>query len=109
MSDTGQAFRAQVLLSIQRALWDMVTPDLRAVAVGWPNGSVRARFIFDRPLTGGMQEIVSEVETHVIADFDAGTSVRFSAEFAPADARTELRDGEGWWAYRRFEAANGLG
>ena len=45
------SFRTQVLLSLQRALWDAVTADLLVVAVGWTDGCIRARFIYEGQIT----------------------------------------------------------
>ena len=95
-------FRAQVLLSIQRALWDMVTPDLRGVSVSWGNHAVRMRFLYDRPVTADMREIVREVETYVLADFDEGLTTDVTAEFAAPNEVRHLRDRQ-WWAYLRRE------
>lgn len=40
-----RSFHGEVLLSFQRALWDMVTPSLRAVAVRSAYPLIEARFI----------------------------------------------------------------
>ena len=39
--------RNDVLLSFQRALWDMVTPNLRAVAVTPSYPTIRPRFLYE--------------------------------------------------------------
>lgn len=94
-------FRTQVLLSMQRALWDMVTPELRGVAVGWGDGSVSATFLFDGPIDAGAREIVREVETYFLADFESITT-RFEAIEHPTPMPRELDDLQ-WWAYLRRE------
>lgn len=107
MSTAEPEFRTQVLLSIQRALWDMVTPELRGVAVGWDKRTVDKRtvsatFLYDEPLSAEMWEIVREVETYVIADFDSTTATDFAADYLPADKPRQL-EAEQWWAYLRRE------
>jgi hypothetical protein len=66
-------FRSEALLSIQRALWDMVTPALRVVAVHLEKSLIRVRFGNDRPLT---------------------------AEFVPMET-SRYFTGDWWWAYLR--------
>jgi hypothetical protein len=80
----------------------MVTPDLRGVAVGWDKRTVSASFLYDGPLTTEVCEIVREVETYVIADFDSATATDFTADYLPAEKPREL-GAEQWWAYLRRE------
>jgi hypothetical protein len=101
--DEQESFRTQVLLSIQRAPWDMVTPDLVAVAVGWQSGVISARFGYDGPATEDRRAIVNEVETYVIADFPPDTPTDFAVRnSADSDSRNFEGD-EAWWAYRRHD------
>lgn len=88
-------FRTEVLLSFQRALWDMVTPALRAVAARPAFPLIEARFLFEAV---GEEErmIVDDVEAYVIADFVPPVSVRFTAVAAPSNASRELDPGEEW-------------
>lgn len=48
MTHDRGAFRIEVLLSFQRALWDLVTPGLRAVAVRPTYPRIEARFMSSR-------------------------------------------------------------
>lgn len=93
--------RTKVLLSLQRALWGMVTPDIRAVAVGWDTGIIRVRVIFDHAVTTEDLDVVSEIETSVLADFGPGVTTDFTADFSK-DPFHHL-PGERWWAYVRRE------
>lgn len=94
-------FRVEVLLSFQRALWDMVTPSLRGVAVRPAFPDIQARFLYEQ-VYGEDREIVSEVEAYVAADFLPPVMVKFEAEVLPIERSRELRDGE-VWAYLRRE------
>ena len=94
------SFRTEVLLSVQRALWGNVTPHMRAIAVGWEGGVVRARFLLDREPREEDLEIISDVEGYVIADFPTRTPMAFTAQY-DVDKPLKHLPGEGWWAYVR--------
>ncbi len=100
MSELG----VQVLLSMQRALWEQVTADLRGVAVSWEGsesgGSVNARFLYEGDVGDLQRECVSLAETHCIADFSPAVSVAFQPV---ARAERDLRPKEEW-VYLRWEA-----
>lgn len=96
-------YRTRVLLSMQRALWDMVTPKLRGVSVGWIESetTVSVSFLYDCEVDDDLCGIVSEVETSFIADFDS-----VNTEFVALEHRVPLpRELEShlWWAYLRRE------
>ncbi|MCW2498019.1 hypothetical protein [Jatrophihabitans sp.] len=95
--------RALVLLSLQRALWDAVTPELRAVSVGWSGGRIDTTFVYDSPISSEMVELVGVVEAEMLADFPSGTETRFDLVHIPRteDRRDAARE---WWAYLRREA-----
>ena len=99
MSDPD-TFRAEVLLSFQRALWDMVTSSLRGVAVKPAYPLIEARFIYEAV---GEKErmIAAEAEAYVLADFLPPVDVRFTAVAAPASSARELTSGEEWVYLRR--------
>lgn len=101
MTSGFDTFRTEVLLSFQRALWDMVTPSLRAVTVRLAYPLIHARFICE---TVGEEErlMAAEVEAYVVADFVPPVDVRFVAVAAPAGSARELAPDEEW-VYRRFE------
>jgi hypothetical protein len=103
MTDDAFSLRSNVLLSIQRAMWDMVTPELRCVAVSWGAEFIEARFSYESPLTEVLVELVSEMEAEVIADFPRSVRVDFSAGALPLSESRALGDGE-WWVYLRRES-----
>lgn len=92
----------QILLSFQRALWDMVTPALRAVAVRPEGPIIRARFLYEMEPGETEREIVAEVETYVLADFDESIDVEFQAEYLPVDM-IRVAELDEQWVYRRYE------
>lgn len=94
--------RVPVLMAIQRALLGMVTPSLRSVLVSWDERRIDARFIYDTAASENV-ELVQEVETEVLADFDDHIVTDFSVEVvappsAPAGSAREII------AYLRREA-----
>lgn len=93
--------RGAVLLSMQRALWEQVTPNLRAVSVALRDGqAVAARFLYDGPIGEVERECTSLAETYCIADMPPDVSVTFSAV---ERAARDLLPGEEW-VYMRREA-----
>lgn len=102
MTPQPLSFRIEVLLSIQRALWDIVTPNLRGVAMQLEPNDVRGRFIYDCFVDDEIREIVAEAETYFIADFDGATVVAFHPEYVPSSEGRDLHDGE-FWVYLRRE------
>lgn len=104
------AILARFPIFMQRALWDEITPGIRAIAMGWDPSdlTMRARFVFDRPVTDDDWETVWLVETEIIADSLSEMTTEFTAEFSSSRPLTH-RPGETWWAYVRQEphAADG--
>lgn len=95
-------FRLRVLLSIQRALWQMVTPQLRAIAISTKAPQkLRARFLYDIAPGPLEREIVSETQAYVIADFDENLDTSFMPEYHPAPRPLELGPEEEWVYLRR--------
>ncbi len=86
-------FRIEVLLSLQRALWDLVTPGLRAVAVRPSYPMVEARLIYET-VRDEERELAAEVEPYVVADFLSPVDVRFAAVEVPLGGQRELETGE---------------
>ena len=105
MDEVERAFRISVLLSLQRALWDIVTPDLRGVAVTPSSPIIRARFIYEA-VNPDLLELVSEAETTVYADFLPPINVQFVGVSEPLPARRLLEAGEEWFYLRRERPIN---
>jgi len=100
---TAMDFRVTVLLSVQRALWDLVTPGLMGVAVLARYPEVAVRFLFDAEPSEEDRENVSEAETLVIADFLDDVVVAAHAECVRATVARDLKPGEEW-VYLRKES-----
>lgn len=98
------SFRVQVLLSVLRALWDNVAPNLRGVAVVTASPTIGLRFIFDAPLSAADREDASLVASLVTADFLDDVVVAETVDYVPAPAPRLLRDREEW-VYLRKESA----
>lgn len=101
MTNDQLSFRAQVLLSMQRALWEMVTPELRGVTTEIREPHVRARFLYDAAPTAEELGIVAETESYVLADFNPDVDIKFIAEHVPAPRSRDLKPGEEWVYLRR--------
>ncbi|MFC8798498.1 hypothetical protein ACFT2C_12260 [Promicromonospora sp. NPDC057138] len=96
--------RATVLLSLQRALWDVVTPGLRGVTVRIGESTIEGRMIYDHGPDATDREDCSLAETYVIADFPADVAVSLDAvAVVPPDERMLLAGEE--WVYLRKEPA----
>ncbi|MEV0952961.1 hypothetical protein [Promicromonospora sp. NPDC050249] len=96
--------RTSVLLSLQSALWDAVTPGLRGVAVRFGEARIEGRMIYDHVPGPTDHEDCSLVETYVIADFPQDVAVSLDAvAVVPPEPRLLLA--EGVWVYLRKEPA----
>lgn len=73
-----------MLLSLQRALWEVVTPALRGVTVRFDDSRITARFLFAEEPNAQDREDVSLAETFTIADFEEHVNVAFILERVPA-------------------------
>lgn len=95
--------RVSLLLSMQRALWEQVTPKLRGVAVAMHGDedqkSVQARFLYEGVAGETERECTSLAETHCIADMTPDVVVAFSVV---EHASLDLLPGEEW-VYLRHE------
>ena len=86
---------------MQRALWEQVTPNLRAVSVDLEGGqSVAARFLYDGPIGEVERECTLLAEAYCIADMPPDVRVTFRAV---ERAARNLLPGEEW-VYMRREA-----
>lgn len=91
-----------VLLSLQRALLGVVTPELRGVTVGRDGELVRVRFLVDGPVGAGLTEGSDEAEAMLLADL--GPPVRTAFELERYDVPGPLAERElSRWVYLRYE------
>lgn len=90
-------------MSMQRALWEQVTPNLRGVAAAMRSlpgdQAISARFLYDGTIGEVERECVSLAETYCIADFEPDVGITFTAV---ENAARELVGGEEW-IYLRYE------
>lgn len=100
-------FRASVLLSVQRALWDLVTPSLRGVAVRAEHPVIDARFLFENEPSDDDREDVSLAETSSTAEFSDDVTVSFRAVRVPASSPRTLVEGEEWVYLRKERGSDG--
>lgn len=95
-------FRRSVALSIQRALWDLVTPALRGVALTSSYPNIGGRFIYDRVPTQVDLEDLSLAVRRIVAGFQSDVHVSLEACYVPVSQSRDLLLDE-WWAFRRKE------
>lgn len=100
MTTEALPFRVEVLLSLQRALWDMVTPSLRGVAMRLQYPLIEGRLIFEA-VGEDERMIAAEVGSYVIADFAPPVDISFTAVAAPPETARELSADEEWVYLRR--------
>ncbi|MFC7502831.1 hypothetical protein ACOACQ_02640 [Nocardioides sp. CPCC 206347] len=101
MSD---GLRTEILLSMQRALWEHVTQDLRGVAVEYSGeldrgAHVVARFLYEGDAGPLQRECVSESEAYFLADFLPD----MSTEFVAVDHADRDLQGDEMWVFLRWE------
>lgn len=68
-SDGTATRRTSILLAVQRALLGAIGPRLRGVTVGWSEGQVRVRCLYNGSITDADRESMNEVEAQLLGDF----------------------------------------
>ncbi|TFF12829.1 hypothetical protein [Cellulosimicrobium funkei] len=94
-------FRVRALLSIQRAIWELVTPNLRGIAIACSYPAISARFLFENRPTEEDCENVSLAETYSIADFGDEVVIEFAPVWLPCSMSRALEPGEEWVYLRK--------
>ena len=98
-----QVLRAELLLSLQRALVGAVPASLRAVTCDWDEAKITLRFVFDGPVDPDDEEGMRAVGAEVIADFPP--HVALDEQIVRADHPAGLTPHFlRAWAYMRKEA-----
>jgi hypothetical protein len=98
---TDTEFRLGVLRMVQVALLGMVTPELRGVTVAFDAKRIHALFIYDGAITDEMEDIVSTVETEVMASY-----IDHLVEFEAVASSRSIRLSDytlGYFVYARKE------
>jgi hypothetical protein len=94
--------RINVTMSLVRALWGEVTPDLRAVLARLGvNDEISIEFYLDGEPTAEFAERASSIETEVMADFPENFSVRH--ELLRLDPPVKIPVGDAILVYMRKE------
>jgi len=96
------ARRAEAIIFMQRALLGMVTPELRGVTIRVGENLVHSRMIYEREPSEDDRELVSEVETEMIAAYLPEVDVAVVPDAVFPSAWPELLPDERW-VYRRRE------
>jgi len=97
---TNAMRRADVLLSVQRALLGKITPSMRAVTAAYDDTSVKLTFYFDGPISDADEESASCAETEVMADMADPSSVSTTCKRIDRPAKIE---DPGPWVFARNE------
>lgn len=93
--------RIRVLLSLQVALLDMVTPNMRAITCKWDSNNIFIRFIYDGEISEKDKENCDEIATEVISHF---SHHKIEFEVVRSDVPTPLKDQVlNAWVYKRCE------
>lgn len=80
--------KTAVRLGLQRALWNIPTPELRFVTLRARGWNVAARFVYDTPIDAHVRALVAQAEACLRADLDPAHRIAFTPEHAPtADPR----------------------
>lgn len=94
-------FRQEVVLAVQRALWDLVTPMLRGMTVRFDYPIIHGRLLFEA-VGDDEREIVALISASVAADLGTSVDVDFCAVALPVWKDRRCEPGEEW-AYLRCE------
>jgi hypothetical protein len=97
-----QLLRAELLLSLQRALVGVVPPSLRAVTCDWAEARITLCYVFDGPIDPGDEEGMRAVGAEVVADFppDVALDEQIVRSDHPAGLTPHFLRA---WAYMRKE------
>lgn len=74
--------RGFAIATFQIAMLGAVTPNLRAATLDLSDG-VRVRFVYADPIDDEIRELVSEIETEILSDFDPDVPVGTAIETDP--------------------------
>lgn len=89
-------------LSIQRALLGNVTNNMRAIIAELSENNIGLFFYYDGEVHEDDEEIVSEIETEVIADFNEDCN--FNVNIIRLDYPNSIKNDRGFCVYLRKES-----
>jgi len=98
----GNDFKNYFKLSIQRALLGNVTSNMRAIIAVLSENDVSLFFYYDGEINEGDEEIVSEIEAELVADFNESCNFHVSA--IRLDYPAPIKCGGGFCVYLRKES-----
>lgn len=90
----------QLLLSAQRALWGVVTPNLRTVSIRLIENHICLFFYYDSSPTEMEKELAEEAATEVIADFPEPYTIECNISMIAFPQKIEPR---GFLVFSRYE------
>ena len=89
-------------LSLQRALLGNVTNNMRAIIAELSGNDIKLFFYYDGEPHENDEEIVSEIETEVMANFDE--DYNFDVNIIRLDYPKPIKNGSGFCVYLRRES-----
>lgn len=106
MNSISDSFSSDVILSVNRAMWDAVLPTLRSVSVRAIHPTIDVRFIYES--LGDRERLVTDdIETRIIADFYEDVVVGCVPVEVPIYDQRVLLEGERWVFLRYEETSAG--
>lgn len=98
-------YDSDVLFSVNRSLWDRVTPDLRGVSYLVTDNSLSVRWFYAEAIDDRTRELVSQAETECLADLWPARQVSYSTEHLPMQESRNIDWASGeHWVFLRYEA-----
>ena len=93
--------RADVLLALQVALLDMITPNIRGVTCDWDDIKITIKFIFDGNYSEDNKELCEEVVTEVMSHFPRhNVELKLASISSPLSIKDEMLAA---WGFLRRE------
>ncbi|WP_061249968.1 hypothetical protein [Leptospira alstonii] len=93
--------RKSVLLSAQRALLGNISPNLRAVSIGFTEQSISIRFYYETQPSEIEYDLVDSITSEILADFDHINNI--DEEIIVTQEKANQLNGLNDWIYLRFE------
>ena len=98
-----QKLRTEVLLSAQKALLGMIYPEVRAIAIGYLEKTLKLLYYLEREPNESDYEILEEVTSEIIADFPSETFDHIEEICLFSEKRMNDLENLNGWIYIRKE------